>query len=160
MRCAKIPGDGRVIIQTAMKHKIMGISWIENILSKIAEYLPDEEPQTEQERVYEEGKKRVYEMHQKEQDIFYADEAWLEDGRGKVYGEIAAGTFCPFEQAVFLDVHGEPLLEAQIAAVEKLSEEQEDTETSEKKIYLIFDEQAIREKEEFFARTYYVIKKH
>ena len=138
----------------------MRFKFIENLLDRIAEYLPDDEPATEQERIYEEGKKRVYEMHQKETDIFYAEQAWFDGTKAKVYGEIAGGTFRANEQVLLMDVHGEILLEGEIFAVEKIFEEQEDTEQAEKMCYLTFDSGKMKEKEDFFVQTYYVVKKH
>lgn len=138
----------------------MRIKFIENLLDRIAEYLPDDEPATEQERIYEEGKKRVYEMHQKETDIFYVEEAWLDKEKAKVFGEIALGNFSAFDQVLLLNAHGETLLEGEILSVEKVFEQQEETEESEKRCYLIFDGGKLKEQEDFFVQTYYVVKKH
>ena len=40
------------------------MKFIENLIDRIAAYLPDDEPATEAERLYEEGKERIYELHQ------------------------------------------------------------------------------------------------
>lgn len=133
------------------------MGFIRNILDRIVEYLPDEEPATEQERLYEEGKKQVYEMHQREKELFYAEESFLDGGKGKIYGEIVRGRFCPGDQVVMLDIHADPLLDGEILAVEKVSEEQEE---GSKMVYLIFDGRKLQNNEEFFVKTYYLIKKH
>ena len=138
----------------------MKLKFIENLLDKITEYLPDEEPATEQERLYEEGKKRIYEMHQQEKNLFYADEAWIRQGKARVYGEIANGSFKAGDQAVLLDVQGKPLLEGEILGIEKVSDGQEETNQDAKRYYLFFDSLQMKAEEDFFVQTYYVIKKH
>ncbi len=138
----------------------MGFKFIENILNKIADYLPDDEPATEQERIYEEGKKRIYEMHQMEGNLFYADAAWIEYGKGKVYGEIAGGQFAAGDMVQMLDVQANPLMEGEILAVEKASDGSENLNIEAKKVYLFFDGAKMKEKEDFFVQTYYLIKKH
>ena len=138
----------------------MGFKFIENILNKIVDYLPDDEPATEQERVYEEGKKRIYEMHQMERNLFYADAAWIEYGKGKVYGEIVGGQFAVGDMVQMLDVQANPLVEGEILAVEKASDGSENLNIEAKKVYMFFDGAKMKEKEDFFVQTYYLIKKH
>ncbi|MBE5954949.1 MAG: hypothetical protein E7253_00685 [Lachnospiraceae bacterium] len=138
----------------------MGFKFIENILDKIADYLPDDEPATEQERIYEEAKQRIYEMHQKEESLFYADAAWIRGGKGKVYGETANGHFAAGDVVKMLDVQANLLMEGEILAIERVSDGSETLNEDAKKLYLIFDSMKIQGKEDFFARTYYVIKKH
>ena len=135
------------------------MGFIRNFLDKIAEYLPDDEPMTEQEKVYEESKQRIYEMHQKEKDIFYAEQAWIEGSKAKIYGEVAGGYFRKGDTVTCLDVEGKVLLDGEILAVEMLSEERQEDEWEEKRVYLIFEREKISEKEDFFVQTYYVIKK-
>lgn len=136
------------------------MGFIRNLLDKIVEYLPDEEPADEQERIYEEGKKRIYEMHEKEKDLFYADAAWFDRGKAKVYGEIAGGRFVPGDVVSMLDVHANPLMEGMILSVEKASDGTEELDAEAKKVYLFFDSQKMKEQEDFFVQTYYLIKKH
>ena len=138
----------------------MGFKFIENILNKIVDYLPDDEPATEQERIYEEGKKRIYEMHQMERNLFYADAAWIEHGKGKVYGEIAGGQFAAGDKVQMLDVQANPLMEGEILAVEKASDGSENLNIEAKKVYIFFDGAKMKENEDFFVQTYYLIKKH
>jgi len=138
----------------------MGFKFIQNILDKIAECLPDDEPATEQERLYEESKQRIYEMHQKEKDLFYADAAWTEKAKAKVYGEIAGGSFSAGETVIMLDSQAEPLMEGEILAVERVTDAPNDLDEETKKVYLFFDSMKMQGKEDFFARTYYLIKKH
>lgn len=135
------------------------MGFIRDFLDRIVECLPDDEPMTEEEQLYEESKQRIYEMHQKEKDIFYAENAWLEGGKAKIYGEVAGGYFRKGDTVTFLDVEGNSLLDGEILAVEMLAEERQEDEWEEKRVYLIFDGEKISEKEDFFVRTYYVIKK-
>ena len=138
----------------------MGIKFIKNWLEKIAEYLPDDEPATEAERLYEEGKERIYELHQSENTLFYVEEAWLEGTQGKIYGEVVKGIFRPGDRIRMLDVHGCPLLEAELFSFKEDPEEEKDVYREYKKGYLLFEREKLTDKEDFFVQSYYAAKKH
>ena len=136
------------------------MGFFQRLIDKIAEYLPDDEPATEQERIYEEGKKRIYEMHEREKNLFYVEDAWMEGGKAKIYGEVANGSFRKGDPVSFLDVQGQTLMDGEIVSVDIYQEERQEDEGEEKRVYLTFDREKICDKEEFFVKTYYVIKKH
>ena len=136
--------------------------WFEDIIDKISEYLPDEDALTEEEKAYEEGKARVFALHQSGAALFYVEEAWQDrDGRGKIYGETAKGEFSAGEQVRLLDKYAEFLMEAAIRSMERDEEDQnQDEDSVAAKIYMNFSEEEIKGKEDIFARAFFVVKKY
>ena len=138
----------------------MGLGWIGRLLERIAEYLPDDEPATEEERLYEEGKQRIYELHEKEKDLFYAEQAWIDREAAKIYGESVKGSFRKGDKVCLLDVQGNVLFEEEILAIQEELEKQNDNYEEINKLFLHFEAGKMAEKEDFFARSYYIVKKH
>lgn len=87
--------------------------WKDHMMDKLNQFLFPETPSSKQEKEYEEGKKRVYELHLKEKDIFYID--FVEDN--KITGEIARGSFEQEDPVSLLDCNGLPLSDARITEV-------------------------------------------
>ena len=85
-----------------------------------------ERPMTKEDEIYEESRKRLYEIHLQEEDLFYAEDSGLYDeepgGRGFISGEIAKGNFEEKDLVVLLNNQGLPVMEAQVEEI--LTEEQ------------------------------------
>lgn len=133
------------------------------IKNKIADFLPSEEPETEAERLFEEGKERVYQLHATESDLFYVDNIWLEEGRLHIYGEFAKGDFLPGQEVDFLDNYGERLFSGK---VEEVQEERPQSVKVQRgflkttpKIYLILSYGEGDFKEDSFVYSNFLIKK-
>ena len=86
--------------------------WKDHMIDKLNQFLFPETPSSKQEE-YEEGKKRVYELHLKEKDIFYID--FVEEN--KITGEIARGRFEKEILVSLLDCNGLLLADAKITEV-------------------------------------------
>ena len=133
------------------------------IKNKIADFLPSEEPETEAERLYEEGKERVYQIHAVESDLFYVDSIWLEEGRLHIYGEFAKGDFLAGQEVDFLDNYGERLFSGK---VEEVQEERPQSVKVKRgflkttpKIYLVLSYEEEGFKEDSFVYSNFLIKK-
>lgn len=87
--------------------------WKDHMIDKLNQFLFPETPSSKQEEEYEEGKKRVYELHLKEKDIFYID--FVEEN--KITGEIARGSFEKEDLVSLLDCNGLLLADAKITEV-------------------------------------------
>ena len=86
--------------------------WKDHMIDKLNQFLFPETPSSKQEE-YEEGKKRGYELHLKEKDIFYID--FVEEN--KITGEIARGSFEKENLVSLLDCNGLLLADAKITEV-------------------------------------------
>lgn len=93
----------------------MNIRTITDFLAgKLRQNLPSLEPETEEERLYEEGKKRIYTLHQEVPHLFYVENVWLEEENLHVYGVFAKGEFPEDSILQGLDNYGEPLFQGQL----------------------------------------------
>lgn len=142
----------------AMKNKILAF-----FQKKIEAYLPSEEPETEAERLYEEGKQKVYALHMDESDLFYVDSIWKEEERIHVYGEFARGDFSIGEKVEFLDNYADHLL---YGLVERLVEDMPKSVNVKKgilkttpKIYLVIASEDGENCGESFVHTNFLVKK-
>ena len=135
---------------------------VDFIRNRLEDFLPPEEPQTESERLFEEGKKRVYEMHQNESNLFYVDNIWIEGEKIQIYGEFARGDF-PVGQGVdFLDNYGEWLFAGKIEDI--LEEKPQSVKVKRgfmkttPKIHLIISCENISRIEDSFGFTNFLIE--
>lgn len=102
----------------------MGLSNITKWLAKkIRENLPSQKPETEEELRYEEGKKRIYALHEKASQLFYVENVWLKDEKLHLYGSYAKGEFVIGCKAEGLDNYGLPIF---AGTIEEILEERPD----------------------------------
>lgn len=135
----------------------------DGLLNRINDMLPSEEPETEADRLYEEGKKKLYELHQVEHDIFYVDNIWMEDERIHMYGEFARGDFLPGDEVEFLDNYARSLF---VGRIDDVAEERPQSVKVKRgffkttpKIYLILICEDWEAAEELAVYTNFLIKK-
>lgn len=135
----------------------------DELLNRINDMLPSEEPETEAERLYEEGKKKVYALHNEETDIFYVDNVWVEDEKIHIYGEFARGDFSVGQDVEFLDNYAGHLLFGRVAEI--LDERPQSVKVkrgffkTEPKIYLILTCKDLALAEETMVYTNFLIKR-
>lgn len=135
----------------------------DELLNRINDMLPSEEPETEAERLYEEGKKKVYALHNEETDIFYVDNVWVEDEKIHIYGEFARGDFSVGQDVEFLDNYAGHLLFGRVAEI--LDERPQSVKVkrgffkTEPKIYLILTCEDLALAEETMVYTNFLIKR-
>ena len=117
---------------------------------------------TEEEKVYEEAKKRIYELHLVEPDLFYADEAGFygPDREGKVwiFGEIAKGSFQEGDRITLLDNSGLPMMDSQIEEVLSEDPVSKGMLKENEKCTLVAVKTECPKIEELVPKTYLVVK--
>lgn len=76
---------------------------------------PCSEEEKKQQEEYEQGKQRLYELHQQAEDLFYVEEAGFEGE--SVSGECIKGSFLTGDTVLLLDETARPLMQAEITMV-------------------------------------------
>lgn len=114
---------------------------VELFVHKINQIFPSLDPGTEEERLYEEGKKRVYALHEQAAALFYVENVWQQEEKLHLYGVCAKGELEPGSFVKALDNYGEGLFSAILTEI--LEERPEDVKVKrgffkvEPKVHLV-----------------------
>lgn len=133
----------------------------EFLFNKIKKNFPSPEPETEEERLYEKGKQRVYAIHEQEKDLFYVENVWQQEEKLHLYGVCAKGEFEPGSLVEALDNYGEGLFTAVLTEI--LEERPEDVKVKrgffkvEPKVHLVLSKTEEKAWSEEFVYANYLI---
>lgn len=127
---------------------------------------PENSIEKKKAEAYEEAKKRIYEIHLKERDIFYVDgvtvDTWQENSMMadcQMTGEIAKGSFQAGDHVRLLDKSGIFLMEAQIIDLKEEESVLKGIMKGNAKTILFLCQEQEEEKRELFLQSCFLLKK-